>query len=68
MNDAWNGVPPPRDSQGSPSEVLDTETVPTTAADVESSGRSCMAIIIILGLIVLILALWLALRSFGVGL
>lgn len=49
------------------SEVVDFETVPTTAADVESAGRSCMAIIVILGLIVLVLALWLTLRSLGVG-
>jgi hypothetical protein len=49
------------------SELVDFETVPTTAADVESAGRSCMAIIIILGLIVLVLVLWLTLRSFGVG-
>jgi hypothetical protein len=49
------------------SEVVDFETVPTTAADVESAGRSCMAIIVILGLIVLVLAVWLTLRSFGVG-
>jgi cobalamin biosynthesis Mg chelatase CobN len=46
-------------------EVTDLETVPTTAADVESAGRSCMAIVVILGLIVLVLALWLALRSIG---
>jgi hypothetical protein len=49
------------------SEAADFETVPTTTADVESAGRSCMAIIVILGLIVLVLALWLALRSIGGG-
>ena len=48
-------------------EVADLESVPTTAADVESAGRSCMAIVVILGLIVLVLALWLALRSVGFG-
>jgi cobalamin biosynthesis Mg chelatase CobN len=48
-------------------EAAEIETVPTTAADVESAGRSCMAIVIILALIVLVLLLWLTLRSIGVG-
>jgi cobalamin biosynthesis Mg chelatase CobN len=48
-------------------EAAEIETVPTTAADVESAGRSCMAIVVILALIVVVLALWLALRSIGVG-
>lgn len=58
---------PPENNRVSTSDNADFDVVPTSAADVESAGRSCMAIIVILGLIVVVLALWLALRSIGVG-
>ena len=41
--------------------------MPTSPADVESAGRSCMAIVVMLGLIVLVVVVWLVSRSFGVG-
>jgi hypothetical protein len=39
----------------------------TTAADVESAGRSCMAILVLLALILLIVVIWLVFRTIGGG-
>jgi cobalamin biosynthesis Mg chelatase CobN len=38
----------------------------TTAADVESAGRSCMAIILLAAVILLVVLIWIALTAFGV--
>jgi len=43
----------------------DIETVLTTAADVESAGRSCMAIVVLAALILLLLCVWIGYRSTG---
>ena len=48
-------------------EEFETETVLTTAADVESAGRSCMAILVLGVIILLLLCVWIAFRTTGVG-
>ncbi len=48
-------------------EELGTEAVLTTAADVESAGRSCMAILVLGLVILLILCVWIGFRATGVG-
>ena len=49
------------------SEDFGTDTVLTTAADVESAGRSCMAILVLAVVILLVLCVWIGLRATGVG-
>ena len=49
------------------SEDFGTDTVLTTAADVESAGRSCMAILVLGVVILLLLCVWIAFRATGVG-
>jgi predicted RND superfamily exporter protein len=44
-------------------DATDLETVTTTAADVESAGRSCLAILGLILVIVVILLLWIVFRS-----
>jgi hypothetical protein len=39
----------------------------TTAADVESAGRSCMAILVLFGLILLVVVIWLGYRTISGG-
>lgn len=39
------------------------DTVPTSAADVESAGRSCLAILILIFVIVVIAAVWFVIWS-----
>lgn len=39
------------------------ESVPVAAADVESAGRSCLAILILAGIIVILLFVWIIYRS-----
>jgi len=65
-NDVSSGGLPNGNRRDAPDDA-DTETVATTAADVESAGRSCMAIVVLLGLIMLLLVIWLVARSLGVG-
>lgn len=43
----------------------DFETVLTTPADVESAGRSCMAIVVLGAIILLLLCVWIGYRSLG---
>jgi hypothetical protein len=43
------------------------ETVPTSRADLESAGRSCMAIVVITALILLLLVAWVALHALGIA-
>ena len=45
----------------------DPESVPVSQADVDSAGRSCMAIIVLVVLILLIIGGWIAVRTLGVG-
>lgn len=43
------------------------ETVLTTAADVESAGRSCLAIVVLATVILALLLLWIVVRSTAGG-
>jgi hypothetical protein len=47
-------------------DPTEQETVPTSPADVESAGRSCMAIVILAAVILLLLCLWIVLRAVGI--
>ena len=47
-------------------DATEPETVPTSPADVESAGRSCMAIVILTAAILILLGLWIALRAVGI--
>ena len=49
---------------GDPAEF---ETVLTTAADVESAGRSCLAIVVLAVIILALLLLWIVVRSTAGG-
>ena len=49
-------------------EDFEIDTVQTTAADVESAGRSCMAILVLAAVILLLLCVWIGLRTTGFGL
>jgi len=48
-------------------EDLGIDSVLTTEADVESAGRSCMAILVLAMVILLLLCVWIGFRSTGVG-
>lgn len=58
--------PPGIPNQAGP-EDLDVYTVLTTPADIESAGRSCMAILVLAAVILLLLCVWISLRSTGAG-
>jgi hypothetical protein len=64
-------VPEPRHREESNSVAEDgfdeLETVPTSRADLESAGRSCMAIVVIIALILLLLVAWFALHALGMA-
>jgi hypothetical protein len=47
---------------------LDADSVLSSPADIESAGRSCMAILVLAALILLLLCVWIGLRSSGAGL
>jgi len=46
---------------------LDADAVLSSPADIESAGRSCMAILVLAAIIFLLLCVWFGLRSTGVG-
>ncbi len=46
---------------------LDDDVVLSSPADIESAGRSCMAILVLAALILLLLCVWIGLRSTGAG-
>ena len=48
-------------------DELDADWVLSSPADIESAGRSCMAILVLAAIILLLLCVWLGLRSTGVG-
>ena len=48
-------------------DELDADWVLSSPADIESAGRSCMAILVLAAIIFLLLCVWLGLRSTGVG-
>ena len=67
--DAPDGAvdPPPGEQDDANAGDLDTDSVFSSPADIESAGRSCMAILVLAALIFLLLCVWLGLRSTGVG-
>jgi hypothetical protein len=46
---------------------LDADSVLSSPADIESAGRSCMAILVLAALILLLLCVWIGFRSSGAG-
>jgi hypothetical protein len=48
-----------------PRDDPELSTVPTTAEDIASAGRSCMAILLLLAVIVVVLGIWVVARSTG---
>jgi hypothetical protein len=48
-------------------EDFGTDAVLTTAADVESAGRSCMVILVLAVVILLLLCVWIGYRATGGG-
>jgi hypothetical protein len=64
--DGDNGRPPD-DSDEAAADELDADWVLSSPADIESAGRSCMAILVLAAIIFLLLCVWLGLRSTGVG-
>jgi len=46
---------------------LDADSVLSSPADIESAGRSCMAILVLAAIIFLVLCVWIGLRSIGFG-
>jgi hypothetical protein len=57
----------PGDSDAATTDELDADWVLSSPADIESAGRSCMAILVLAAIIFLLLCVWLGLRSTGVG-
>ena len=64
--DAVNGRPPD-DLDGATADELDADPVLSSPADIESAGRSCMAILVLAAIIFLLLCVWIGLRSTGAG-
>jgi len=56
--------PPPQDMQPDP---VEPEFVTTSAADVESAGRSCLIIIVLATLAILLICFWIGIRATGGG-
>jgi cobalamin biosynthesis Mg chelatase CobN len=46
---------------------LDAGSVLSSPADIASAGRSCMAILVLAAVILLLLCVWIGIRSSGVG-
>jgi hypothetical protein len=63
--DGANGRP--RGDEEDPEDDLDPDAVLSSPADIESAGRSCMAILVLAVVILLLLCVWIGLRSTGAG-
>jgi hypothetical protein len=63
--DGDNGRAP--DGDEAIADELDADGALSSPADIESAGRSCMAILVLAAIIFLLLCVWLGLRSTGVG-
>ena len=50
-----------------PADEVDADAVLSSPADIESAGRSCMAILVLAAIIFLLLCVWIGLRSTGLG-
>lgn len=55
------------EEQAEPNTGAEIEAVPTTAADVASAGRSCLAIVALAVVILVLLLIWIVVRSTGGG-
>ena len=64
--DGIEGRPGGDRDEGSADDV-DADSVLSSPADIESAGRSCMAILVLAALILLLLCVWIGLRSTGAG-
>ena len=51
--------------QSLPPPETELEAVPTTAEDIASAGRSCMAILLLIAVILVLLCIWIVGRSTG---
>jgi cobalamin biosynthesis Mg chelatase CobN len=58
-------LPSERDDAGP--DDLDADSVLSSPADIESAGRSCMAILVIAAVILLLLCVWIGFGSSGAG-
>jgi cobalamin biosynthesis Mg chelatase CobN len=58
---------PPGERDDANADDLDADSVPSSPADIESAGRSCMAILVLAAVILLLLCVWIGLRSTGAG-
>jgi cobalamin biosynthesis Mg chelatase CobN len=67
--DAPDGVSAqPRGEHGdAPADDLDADALLSSPADIESAGRSCMAILVLAAVILLLLCVWIGFRSTGAG-
>jgi cobalamin biosynthesis Mg chelatase CobN len=63
--DGANGRP--RGDDESPADDLDADAALSSPADIESAGRSCMAILVIAAVILLLLCVWIGFGSSGAG-
>ena len=57
----------PDDSDEAIAGEFDADGMLSSPADIESAGRSCMAILVLAAIIFLLLCVWIGLRSTGVG-
>jgi hypothetical protein len=57
----------PGDRGHSDADELNADPVLSSPADIESAGRSCMAILVLAAIIFLVLCVWIGLRSTGAG-
>jgi hypothetical protein len=55
------------DGDEATADELDADSVLSSPADIESAGRSCMAILVLAAIIFLLLCVWFGLRSTGAG-
>jgi cobalamin biosynthesis Mg chelatase CobN len=57
----------PSEREAADPDDLDADSVLSSPADIESAGRSCMAILVLAAVILLMLCVWIGLRSTGAG-
>jgi hypothetical protein len=62
--DGANGRPRGNHDEA-PADDLDDDSLLSSPADIESAGRSCMAILVLAALILLLLCVWIGFRSTG---
>jgi cobalamin biosynthesis Mg chelatase CobN len=67
--DAPDGVNgrPRGDHDEAPADDFDADSMLSSPADIESAGRSCMAILVLAAVIFLLLCIWIGFRSTGAG-